>query len=138
MKRVRAQSEPSVNERKCTSTNEGKRFVWYQARRYIWPLPPPNICIRPQNDVSLSFLTSHKLWFCRYIYILIPFETIQKNFLIYICVYTYIFMLIEIYTYALVKVKISRQGKRERFTKVLPLKRILTTIEKTRVNYERR
>lgn len=47
-------------------------------------------------------------------------------------------MLIEIYTYALVKVKISRQGKRERFTKVLPLKRILTTIEKTRVNYERR
>jgi len=45
-------------------------------------------------------------------------------------------MLIEIYTYALAKVKISRQG--ERFTKVLPLKRILTTIEKTRVNHERR
>lgn len=47
-------------------------------------------------------------------------------------------MLIEIYTYALAKVKISRQGERERFTKVLPLKRILTTIEKTRVNHERR
>lgn len=26
-KRVRAQSEPNADERKCTSTNEGKRFV---------------------------------------------------------------------------------------------------------------
>lgn len=85
--------EPNADKRKCTSTNEGKRFV---------DIKPEDISGRflrlasasARSDVSLNFLTSHKKSVLQiYIIYTVPFETTRKNFFhLYLCIYVHLYL----------------------------------------------